>query len=1312
MKFNSKETTNKNNYQLKFLVALSSTLVTYIFTSSVVQASDLQIYATPTAGKKTIIMMLDTSGSMGSMKGSGFSYYDDYGLTNCGTSSQTASPSSSTSYSNNGVYYVNSTTTPVYRRNFCYVAANSATNRVKGLDASGAQTGTGCEKISNTTNSAYRCYDRITRLKDGMFALLNSTDPYLPSTKIGLGNYSADKNGDGLADAMAGKILVAAEELGDVNSTQRNRLRTQVANLSAYNGTPTANAFAEAAAYLMGTSTLIAVRQQQFRRILNNNSTYTYSQCSTYYGVNFNTRTRDCYSWSNLSSAPNVTNYDQNTVGNTTYYTHMVQVDVNESGFLQADSSSGAKIRTTNNYISPLPAAEDRQSCDGQGVYILSDGVPTDTVNTDVLAQALNDTSFSCSNGLTGGTNWNCMSIFAKKLFDRNTNPAGVSIQTAFVGFGAALNNLNTQDAKNACQMSSRTQVDRKSDDSCSPTSTHSNPGYGNGGFFIANQAQDVTNSVIQFIKNLGDGVIDPVPTGAISVPQDDLNPNGFQPFGYLRALSPNPGQMVKSWAGNLKKYHINGGALVDASNDVIDVNSKTIFDKKGEFDLTTKDIWNPTSVADGGVVNQGGVYWNIPVPTNDVAAISGNAANNIRAVPAIKARPNALRHLYTNVDSVNVDGELIGKDTGTLLALPTYSNSANGAYVLSQMRTQNVLKDFPIPLKIKILNYLGYDLDLTSTTELPSTLPVPSKPFVNLGGSIHSFPVQLTYSGELDERGDLTTIRKQSVLFGSMEGGLHIVDASTGLEQMVFVPHEILADQEASRALRTTSGGSIAYGMGGAWVADPSYELKRGSKEGASAVEAKAMKVYGGMRMGGKSYYALDVMNPQSPKLLFRIGADQSYFSRMGQSWSKPVIANIRYDGKIKRVLIVGGGYDMCYENPRFKLGTANSAEYGGGCNKTRADGNAVYIIDAETGKRLWWASNSGADTNNADMKHSIVSRVSTLDRNADGLIDHLYFGDLGGQVFRVDLNNNATSTSGFGVRAVRLANLATDENGNNITNGDAPRFYQPPTLTIHDEGQNTFILVAIASGDRSTPLDVSPSRGREGMLPSTALSNRPTNKVYGLMDHDFINRSLMSSNVELKSKDINLSKLQKNPQTLEGIQVVPTFFPYSTTKKQGWYRSLSSDYTGAENVNRTAGGIKAFEEEPIAITNNLIIPVYDPEGTGVEPGDACQPRIVGESDSQKFCLPYGVCFKSRNVKDLEAEKGTGLVIIDGKNQNVLGTGIRGITLGPKNQVNNNEKNSCGSLTLLGNTEGSGEWNCSRVLNPTRWYEKYVKAN
>ena len=63
---------------------------------------------------------------------------------------------------------------------------------------------------------------------------------------------------------------------------------------------------------------------------------------------------------------------------------------------------------------------------------------------------------------------------------------------------------------------------------------------------------------------------------------------------------------------------------------------------------------------------------------------------------------------------------------------------------------------------------------------------------------------------------------------------------------------------------------------------------------------------------------------------------------------------------------------------------------------------------------------------------------------------VDHLYFGDLGGQIFRVDLNNNQTKTnstySSFGVRVVRLANLATNDSTydgtNDYTGGNAPRF------------------------------------------------------------------------------------------------------------------------------------------------------------------------------------------------------------------------------------------------------------------------------
>lgn len=1246
------------------LITLSVAMSLLVITS-VAQATDLQIYAKPEAGKKTIVLMLDTSGSMAEYDNDAcISGYDWYG---------------------NPIYYregVESATTSVpYSRNYC--------------------------ENSRGVRSAY---SRLTRLKDGMFALLNNnTDPNLPSAAIGLGHFSVNSG-------KAGKILVPAAVLGNVGSTQREALKTAIKNLTANNGTPSAHAYAEAAAYMLGTTTRQTV-------VLNDVPLYVFDRDRSrwYECSEFNSTYTQCNSFTRIDSAPSTSGltsrdctYNRN-LSYCYYWTGNYILNNADSGF--TSSVSNSKNTDQTSYTSPLPT--QKVSCDGNGIYFLSDGEANSSSTSraqTLMRSALNDNSFVCpsSGGLStsGDGAWNCMGELAKRLYSGN-NPQNTEIRTAFVGFGSDFSGLSKFHVQQACQLSSRTQDDRKGDDACSPTQATpyrlTKPGYGNGLYYEASSSNQVQESVLEFLRTF-DNPLDPLPTGAISVPVDALNPNGYQPYGYLRTFAPNPRSNTMVWAGNLKKYNVgNMGALTDLKNALI-------YNDKGDFTTTTYDLWNSTNVADGKVIDQGGAYWNLPMPTEAVAAVAEKVVNGVtvRAIPAILAAPNALRNLFTDVSSVS-SGVLQSSSSGSLLEVPSKTSSSvtNGAYVLDSFAKQDILKDFPNDLKVKLVNYLGYDLPLSTTTTLPTILAVPSKPFITMGGSIHSIPVQLTYEGVLDSNGDLTSTRKQSVLYGSMEGGLHVLNAATGVEQMVFVPSEILKDANASKALRgIDQAGDLSYGVGGAWVADAAYNFRQGSSDDKLYVTANQMNVYGGMRMGGKSYYGLDLLNPTSPKLLFRVGADQSDFSRMGQSWSKPVLTNIRYNGTIKRVMIVGGGYDMCYENPQFKLGTTNSnADYPNtACNgKARADGNAVYIIDAKTGKRLWWASNTGADSNDSNMVHSIVSRISTLDRDGDGLVDHLYFGDLGGQVFRADLNNlTGTSASGFGKRVVRLVNLGTTSTGSSITNGNQPRFYQPPTLTKHSNGGSSFILVGIASGDRSTPLDVSPDKGREGMLPAAILTGRLTNKVYGIIDRDFIKNNLITGAPTLTTKDLTLANLQINPQTQSGN--ITSLF--SASGKQGWYRSLSSNYSGVEVTGRTAGGIKAFEEEPIALKNNLFIPVYDPEGTGVEPLDSCSTRIIGETNRQQYCLPFGVCLNANGSKNLDQEQKTGLIITNGKNQNVIGSGIRGITLGPDTSSGTETKNSCGSLTLIGNIQGSGKWKCSRILNPVRWYEKYVSSN
>ncbi|MDH0029831.1 MULTISPECIES: VWA domain-containing protein [unclassified Acinetobacter] len=1376
-----KNHTRHVQHGVSFIWAFTGTM---LVASSIVQASDLQIYAVPTAGKKTIVMMLDTSGSMA---------YTDSGQT--GTRLARLKTGMNTFLDSNnpildevrvglGHYSVGgdgkSSRILVKAEKLGPVGSTQRTalkNAVNGLTATGgtptahAYAEAAAYLMGTSTRSEAEIqkdlYKKITTQVFDKYECQNSSRPYLNSANNICYQYNTGFSGS-YQTASNGNYECTQSPYLYLRNTSRcynqasggsyiNATRPKVCNSSSY-------------PYL-DTTTNRCYQYQNFSGSTQNATAVylpvdTYYKCLTWRTTDFTNGVQYCGTGSTSQRTSTSTSYWQNlgstepsdfagdgneTVSGVVYsYTLEMQLGPNaDSGF----DSSIAASKDGLKYISPLPPEADRVSCDGQGVYILSDGAAngTSTTRSTSIMKAALDTSgsgFNCSGGLTDANDpdgnaggWHCMGEFAKRLFDKTTNPAGVSIQTAFVGFGNDMNSLSAGYVKRACALSSRTQSDRTGNDSCSPgqgSNAVDAPGYGNGGFFTTQSAQGVTDSVIAFINNLGAAPLEPLTTGAISVPLDDLNPSGLQPYGYLRALEPNPQSNKAVWTGNLKKYKVvltgtDAGKFAAANGTTL------VYDKYGAFNTNTKDLWNNasayknTSYNDGGIINLGGAYSKVPMPINGQ---NQDLTKNPKEY-ALTATPNALRTLFTDVAATG-GATLTGAANGTsLLRIPESGAPTTGvaAYVLGKFSTQAILKDFPLIVKQKLLNYLGYAVPLDETaTALPSSLVIPNTPNLAMGGSIHSFPIQLTYSGTLDATGKLTNIRSQSVLYGTMDGGLHIVDNETGEEQMVFVPAELLKNTVASKALVKGQDDVNApvHGLDGAWVADPAYKAQKSSGSGDSLMKARQMNVYGGLRMSGESYYGLDVLDPKTPKLLFRVGRDQSDFNRMGQSWSKPVLTNIRYNNKITRVMIVGGGYDQCYENPRFEFGkvlstvtnasgaTVPSDFPDASCdNRTEAKGNAVYIIDAQTGKRLWWASSSaGADTSNTNMKHSIVSRISAIDRDGDGLTDHLYFGDLGGQVFRADLNNTiGTTAANFGKRVVRLANLATTNTGSALTLGKNPRFYEAPTVTIHRQDAYTFILVGLASGNRSTPLDVYPTIGRDGMLPSTALTDRLVNNVYGVIDRDFAKKNLITeeknadgSAFALSTKDKTLLNLQKDPQKLTGN--IPAVFIGATATKDGWYRSLSSKSNGTETAPgfRVAGGMKAFEE-PLAIAGNLIVPVYDPQGTGIAPQNPCLPRVVGETDRQVFGIPFGVYLKSDNTADSGGrEQYTGFLTtttgcpggVSECNATPIGGGIRGIALVPKGGT--------GNVCTKGLSAGPGEWDCIGQINPTRWYEKWIK--
>jgi len=171
----------------------------------------------------------------------------------------------------------------------------------------------------------------------------------------------------------------------------------------------------------------------------------------------------------------------------------------------------------------------------------------------------------------------------------------------------------------------------------------------------------------------------------------------------------------------------------------------------------------------------------------------------------------------------------------------------------------------------------------------------------------------------------------------------------------------------------------------------------------------------------------------------------------------------------------------------------------------------------------------------------------------------------------------------------------------------------------------------------------------------------------------------------------------------------------------KDGWYRSFSAvtSSTGvvtekADGTIRKPGGMKAFEE-PIAITGKLYATVYDPEGLGVPVANPCDPRVVGETDYQTYCLPYGTCLDtttglSDHSKDALSGlqyTGAGNTAASLINAQAIGAGIRGLVLGDKGTTSG----TCKDFTLVGNTGGTGTWSCTRKLVQTLWYEKKPNA-
>ena len=1246
------------NFNQKLLSASVSMLMTVsICHVATTQASDIEIYKLPDATKLTIYMMLDTSGSMDAnymenvYKGGAKEGYSACDIAKADYDGVVVGEISANGYTRNFCKKGGGTLKYYFRSNKnqsswwkCGASGqtsnNVSINNCNSTISAPNLVGYVRDTSLSTQNDYYykydsltdnnKKYDRISRLKDALYAIATTSD--IPAkTKIGVGTYSYNGEGD------KGYIRIYADEWGlastaNTTGSQRNKLLNLISGMSGSGGTPTAQGYAEAAAALLGTTS----------------------------GSN--------------------------------------------GGISKAEDSSTESVSNKTYYKRPVDDTEPK--CSGKGIYVLTDGLPSTDSNAESMMKAAltkrSGTATRYDSGFNNFTDktekgWSQIGDFARSLmtgskltdfFASTRNNDKHQIKTAVVGFGSEFNvtgsdvkktlidpktgteriyyncsRLSGEDQRNTCYWGNKTKF---SDGTTVPNgdTSRNEKGFGEGGFYSAASTDEVITSFKNFVDDMKPE-FNPVPTGSPTVPVDALNPIQLQPYGYYASFTPKPHESYQLWLGNLNKYHVKDGRLYDATKtkELILLKNTATGEVGGKLNEDAEGIW--------GANDTGGVVGRLPLGT----FVDGDNKSSNRTV-------------FTNrqINSSNVAEEANSLQQVNLTTL--FDADANKGKFKNDER------------KNYWLNILGYNVATDATGLTVATLPTNIRR--QLGAVMHSKPVLLTQEGKIQVTKDTdgnnvvgTTGRKDYLLFGSTQGSLHVVKVENssdskqvGEEVFTFIPNEMIQDKpDAFLGANAVSGGrdNLYYGIDGAWTAYTQYVSKTDKtltvgSSGRTTKDAEGKDkdlnqkglqwVYGGLRMGGQSYYALDLTDMSSPSLKFHIDpknqkiisasstkSSVTELSYMGDSWSKPTIAWVKWGGERIPVMFVGGGYDstgavQCGDPTKNNPAATNYDAQNRFNNKgyecpkydqTNKKGAGVYMFDARDGGLLWWASaNVGTSTsattndgtiatNNDNLKYSVVGQINAIDRDADGLVDHLYFGDLGGQAFRIDLNNKAAAKGSFAKRVVRLYN-------EHATNGASPRFYEMPSFSVHSGVDGYFGALALSSGNRSSPL-----AGTHKINGSDVVTTTANDAVYVIYDND-VARSDLYGNITLNTSPT-------------GTGVTLTDVSSFATLKAGVAQTTGSGATRTYNggwkfkYSATAGKYKGMNEI-YALDNMLYVNIYHKDGDGIL-GD-CGSGVVGDTELYQFCLPTGAC-----PKDFYASDATG------PNKIVLGGGILGTGLG-----------------------------------------------
>ncbi len=759
---------------------------------------------------------------------------------------------------------------------------------------------------------------------------------------------------------------------------------------------------------------------------------------------------------------------------------------VNPFGCTADDLNSPAclnrRISGTPAYLSPF-----RSSCQSSYQVLLTDGLAThsdDAARTAIPTEFLNGAT--CVN--KANENEECGVELAEALFDNDQDtqlPETQNVTTFTVAF-----NLDDAGARQFLE-------DMAVAGSGSAT-----------GFYSASNSQDLLNAFNTILSNVQD---ESTAFAAPAIATNQFNSLESRDAIYFGMFTP---ARSARWFGNIKRYQLcleedpDGDGTNDCTfGEVLDARGGRATDPTtDQFLGTAQSFWS--TAPDGSQTTEGGAgeilddYTERVLYTNVRNRVGGLAPPGTDLETTTSDGGYKITASNWTSPGLNKVRRLVCRLTPTTTPQPAANNN-------NQTRCED-----------RMLWMLGKAIAPEATDPSTST-------HWSIYDVLHSAPAPVTYGGRDSDGDGLIDTYYDKVFVGTNDGMLHMLDAATGKEDWAFIPQGMLVKQ-STLFNNVEYGGSDrptahVYGID----SPPTIRMVDENRDGViDPTAGDFVHLYVGNRRGGNRYYALDVTPTQAmdsntsaasariyPTYLWGIKGEgriagelpvsrlaTSGFRRLAQTWSQPVLADIRVrtsspppnanDTAIKTVLIFGGGYDERLDGDgNFSASdTGRFAITDSAGNIRNAVGNAVFIVDADEGELLLSITGGGPGATGGnrairvdDMNYSVPAPVTVFDSDGDGVEDRIYFADTGGQVFRVDLGNdireNGTGLDGtVSNRTVvgRLAAIATPG-----TPVDERRFFTQPIVVqvqdfnYSDAANGEFDYVLIGSGYEPRPLN-----------------------------------------------------------------------------------------------------------------------------------------------------------------------------------------------------------------------------------------------